>query len=135
MRLATMVAAAFALAATIGSASGADQLKTLNGVKAVPMSAGELSTIKGMAHHFSIRTAGSSPNVTSTGLLDPPASASAQPLAAPQAGRFGTDFNQDADESNFVDITPTQNAAPSYLGFQNASCNGVIVVPTFATCL
>jgi hypothetical protein len=137
MRITVMVSAVtIVLVSTIGTVS-ADEftairdvkpLTTLNGVKAVPMSSVELNAVKGMDHHFLVNTPGQ-------GIIDPPASVNAAPLAAPQPGRFGTDFNHDGDEANFVDITATQNAAPSYLGFRNASCNGVIMVAGFATCL
>ena len=42
-------AAAIALAATIGSASAADQFSTLDGVPAASMSAGEMAAVRGTA--------------------------------------------------------------------------------------
>ena len=48
MQIKSIVAgAAIALAATIGSASAADQLSTLDGVSAQPMSSAELDSVRG----------------------------------------------------------------------------------------
>jgi len=116
--------AAIALTATIGSLSAADQFATLNGVKAVPMSSGELSAVKGMDHHFFVNGV-----------------------------RHDTDQHQDAlsctdakvcdpiiEGKNFVDILradgQTRKAAPSYRGLILHACgNGVISGPSVAWCV
>ncbi len=65
--------AAIALAATIGSASTAEQFTTLEGVTAVAMSSVEQDAVVGGAKHFS---------VTANGVpVDPPANGAAAPLS------------------------------------------------------
>ena len=52
MRITTLIASAIiVLATSIGSASAADELATLNGVKATPMAASELDAVKGLHIH------------------------------------------------------------------------------------
>lgn len=51
MRITILIAAA-ALAATIGTASAADEFATLKGVKATPMASSELDAVKGLHRHF-----------------------------------------------------------------------------------
>ena len=46
--------AAIALAASIGTASAAEQFSTLEGVTAVAMSTGELGAVTGTAKHFEV---------------------------------------------------------------------------------
>jgi hypothetical protein len=130
MRIATLVASAIVLAVNVGSASATDQstplngakkFATLNGVKAVPLSASELSTIKGMDHHFFVNGV-----------------------------RHDTDQHQDAlsctattcdpiVEANFVEILRADGtirlAAPGYRGLILHACgNGVITGPSSAWC-
>lgn len=132
---ATMLATAGALAFafTIGTVSAADQFATLRGVKAVQMTAGELSAVKGMDHHFGIMV--DTPNTASNGLLDPPASSKSAPQTedpGQQPGRFETDWRN--EEQNDVAIPGNSSVAPSYLGLSNACSNGVIILPGFVTC-
>jgi len=112
-------ASAVALAFTIGSVSAADQFKTLRGVKAVQMSAGDLSAVKGMDHHFTVTN--------------------------PRTGdvtTHNTDQHQDAigvggKGANFVDLGFVNMAgnpilvSPAYHGLRNACGNGVIDGPGF----
>src|SRR5262245_55314077 len=102
--LATASAIAFAFA--IGTVSAAD-FTTLKGVKAVPMSAVELSTVRGMDHHFFVNNPSSDTPV-----------------------RHNTDQHQDAigpggKGENFVDLGFVNSSgqpilvAPSYTGLQN----------------
>ena len=116
----TMLAAAGAvmLASTIGSVSAADEFTTLKGVKAFLMSAGELSAVKGMDHHFNVTPPG-------TGVLV----------------RHDTDKKQDADGGgNFITIIRADNGkemkvAPSYNGLAKAcAANNVISMPGFINC-
>ncbi len=132
--LATASAVAFVFA--IGSVSAADQFKTLKGVKAVQMTAGELSSVKGMDHHFQIITPGT------TVPLDPAVDADDGPLETD--GRFGTDHHQDdlvtaTDDRNFITIIRADNGnpmrvSPAYNGLANACGNGVIIMPGFIAC-
>ncbi len=129
MRIAMLAtASAIAFAFTIGSVSAADemtatktikQFTTLNSVKAIQMSAGELSAVKGMDHHFTV-TNPRTGNVTT----------------------HNTDQHQDAigtggKGANFVDLGFVNMAgnpilvAPSYHGLRNACGNGVIDGPGF----
>jgi len=139
-----MLASASAMAVffAIGSVSAADQFTTLKGIKAVPMSATELSVVKGMDHHFFILVSPDNPNAitvqngTINGqpnlitVLDPNSSDSAAPLAG--SGRFSTDHIN--EENNDVSIPGNSSVAPSYLGLQNACTNGVIALPLFVPC-
>src|SRR5215510_1902231 len=139
MRLAMLASAsAIAFAFTIGSVSAADFM-TLKGVNAVQMSPSELSVVKGMDHHFGVNLPNdSNPNTAANGLLNPPASSSAIPqleTGTQAPGRFSTSHHQDAGDENGFFMLGTRLVAPSYHGFTNASCNGVITVPGFATCL
>ena len=52
MRIVTLTSAALVTFGGIGLASGADEFATLEGVKATPMTAGELDTVKGAHVHF-----------------------------------------------------------------------------------
>jgi len=137
--LASASAVAFVFA--IGSVSAAD-FTTLKRVKAVPMSAAELNAVKGMDHHFGVRTPAATPNtVTGTGtsadgLLNPPASDSSAPQTedvGQAPGRFETDWLN--EESNSVSVPGNTSVAPSYLGLSKACFNGVIAMPGFVTCL
>jgi hypothetical protein len=136
MRIAMLASAsAIALFATFGSVSAADQItpkkfSTLNGVKAVPMSSGELSAVKGMDHHFTIRTPGNSPNVTLTGLLDPPSADAAIPLA--NGARIETNHHQaDTDEGNFVTLEGLNGTfSPSYRGLRLHACTNAVIGAT-----
>src|SRR5687768_10757279 len=105
-------AVAIALAATIGSVS-AGQFTTLNGVKAVPMSSGELGAVKGMDHHFTVMN-------PHTGVTT----------------RHNTDQFQDANGGgNFIAFVGADGVlrmvAPSYRGLSQACGNGVIDGPGF----
>ena len=115
-------ASALALVVTVGYASADDkvttpkQFSTLNGVKAVAMSSSELSTVKGMDHHFFVTPPGTDERV-----------------------RHDTDQNHDASEKNFVEILradgDTQAAAPGYRGLILHACgNGVISGPSTGWC-
>ena len=143
MRIAMLAtASAMAFVFAIGSVSAADQFKTLKGVKAVQMTAGELSNVRGMDHHFFIiLKSENNPNAvlvtvgseapgptTDIAVLDPKNSANAAPLSD-GTGRFNTDWRN--EESNSVSITGNASVAPSYLGLRNACGNGVIGGPTF----
>ena len=66
--------AAIALAATIGSASAAEQFTTLEGVTAVAMSSVEQDAVRGSAAHFTVTT-------SRAGLINPDTPAAATPLA------------------------------------------------------
>jgi hypothetical protein len=120
----TLLAAAFALAAASGSASADQnvqsktikQFSTLNGVKAIQMSAAELNAVKGMDHHFTVTN--------------------------PQTGEVtthNTDQHQDDVPSskgeNFFSFVGadgvTRLVAPSYHGLSKACGNGVIDGPGF----
>jgi len=129
-------AAAIALICTVGSVS-ADQVTTpkqftiLNGVKAVPMSPGELAAVKGMDHHFTILISADNPNgvlVGTSTFLDPPSADAAAPLNDPMGRpRFGTDFYQDGQGGgNFVDVLG-DSRAPSYLGLRLQACNNAVI--------
>ena len=75
MRIFTLVASAtIVLAMSIGSASAADELATLDGVKATPMASSELDAIKGMHVHFKIITKNGEvmPATTTAAPLDGP---------------------------------------------------------------
>jgi hypothetical protein len=128
------IAGTIAFAFTIGSVSAADQFTTLRGVKAVQMSSGELSAVKGMDHHFGIETPHTTPNTADNGLLDPPASDASAPQTEDPGqapGRFETDWRN--EESNSVSIPGNTSVAPSYLGLSKACGNGVIIMPGFVT--
>jgi len=119
MRIAMLAtASAMAFVFTIGSVSAADQFATLKGVKAVQMTAGELSSVKGMDHHF---------------FVTPPGTG--------EAVRHDTDQKQDAnDGKNFVEILRADGtirmAAPGYRGLILHACgNGVISGPSVAWCV
>src|SRR5262245_23774273 len=99
MRVTTLASAVvIALAATIATVSAADQstvpdqvktFRALNGVKAVPMSSAELNAVRGMDHHFQVRTPGQ-------GLVDPNNSAAAPPFSVNSGvERFGTDWHNE----------------------------------------
>jgi hypothetical protein len=145
MRIAMLAtASAIALAFTVGSVSAADQFATLKGVKAIQMSAGELSAVKGMDHHFFILTTADHPNaiqatvngVAGTWVLEPPGNSAGD-------GRFGTDQHQDGLEGavpavgkpgNFKLIefpTGARVTSPAYSGLRNACGNGKIEGPGF----
>ena len=143
MRFAMLAtASAIALAFTIGSVSAADQFTTLGGVKAVPMSAAELSAVKGMDHHFFVLVDANNPNAVPATIdgqavfvLDPATDQTSGPLAT--AGRMGTDWKQDATGANgkgdnFVTFPGTSTlVSPAYLGLMNACGNGTIQGPGF----
>ena len=143
MRIAMLAtASAIAFVFAIGSVSAADQFTTLKAVKAVPMSAAELNTVKGMDHHFFILVdadhalAGTATinGVTGVPVLDPNNSTNASPLAT--AGRMGTDWKQDDVPSskgdNFVLFPGTTTlVSPAYLGLMNSCGNGTIEGPGF----
>ena len=122
---AILLAAAFALAAASGSASAEQttqsntikQFTTLNGAKAIQMSAAELNAVKGMDHHFTV----TNPH---TG----------------QVTTHNTDQHQDAigpggKGANFFEFVGaddvTRLVAPSYHGLSKACGNGVIDGPGF----
>ena len=67
-------AAAIALAATVGSATAAEQFTTLDGVIAVAMPSVEQDAVRGSAAHFTVTTFGA-------GLINPDAAAAATPVA------------------------------------------------------
>src|SRR6185503_10762070 len=106
MRIAMLAtASAIAFVFAIGSVSAADNFSTLKGVKAIQMSAGELSAVKGMDHHFFILTTADHPNAIQvmvngalTWVLEPPGNAAGD-------GRFNTDQHQDA----LADPAPGKN--------------------------
>jgi hypothetical protein len=118
MRIAMLAtASAMSFAFAIGSVSAADQFKTLKGVKAVQMTKGELSSVKGMDHHF---------------FVTPPGTG--------EAVRHDTDQQQDPTAGNFVEILRADGtirlAAPSYNGLILHACgNGVISGPSVAWCV
>ena len=128
MRIAMLASAgAIAFACTIGSVSAADQSTTLkgvkqftalNGVKAVPMSSGELSSVKGMDHHFTVTNPGTD------GL----------PVEH-ETVQHQEEIGPGGKGKNFVDITfsdgVTRSVAPSYKGLMKACGNGVIDGPGF----
>ena len=140
MRIAMLAtASAIAFVFAIGSVSAADNFSTLKGVKAIQMSAGELSAVKGMDHHFFILTTADHPNAIQvmvngalTWVLEPPGNAAGD-------GRFNTDQHQDAladpaPGKNFKLIEfPTQTTlrSPAYSGLRNACGNGKIEGPNF----
>jgi len=124
--------ASFALIATIGSVSAADQFTTLRGVKAVPMSSAELNAVKGMDHHFFVTTPHDTPNtITATNggvqisVLDPNASDSAGPLETD--GRFGTDHHQDDLNGGNFQMIGGQLRAPSYNGLRLHACLNAVI--------
>jgi len=142
MRIAMLAtASAIAFVFAIGSVSAADQFTTLKDVKAVRMSATELSAVKGMDHHFFVLVSADNPNAiiasvggVDTSVLDPAADTSSGPLATD--GRFGTDWKQDDVPSskgdNFVTFPGTTTlVSPAYLGLRNACGNGTIEGPGF----
>jgi hypothetical protein len=145
MRIAMLAtASAMAFVFAIGSASAADQFTTLKGVKALQMSAGELSAVKGMDHHFGVMTPATTPNTVdggaADGLLNPPASSNSAPQTedtGQNPGRFETSHFQDSadgDQHGFFMIG-TRLVAPSYHGLAKASCaNAVITMPSFIAC-
>ena len=117
----TMLATASAMAFvfTISSVSAADQFATLKGVKAVQMTAVELSSVKGMDHHFFVTPPGKGVAV-----------------------RHDTDQQQDslAVPKNFVEILRADGtirmAAPGYRGLILHACgNGVISGPSVNWCV
>ena len=119
MRIAMLASAgAIVLAFTIGSVSAADQFTTLKGVKAIPMSPGELSAVKGMDHHFTVTNPGTN------GLPVEHETVQHQEEIGP--GTKG---------KNFVNITfsdgVTRLVAPSYKGLMKACGNGTIDGPGF----
>ena len=141
-KLATASAIAFAF--SIGSVSAADQFKTLKGVKAVQMSSGELAVIKGMDHHFGVMTPATTPNTVvggnADGLLNPPASSNSAPQTenvGQDPGRFETSHFQDSAAGNQQGffMIGSRLVAPGYHGLSKASCNNVITMPGFASCL
>ena len=79
-----LTATAIALAATIGSASAAEQFTTLEGVTAVAMSSSELHGVTGSARHFEIFANGR--------LVTPNANERAGPHAGPSPTFFLVDF-------------------------------------------
>lgn len=120
--LATASAIAFVFAA--GSVSAADQIATpkqfttLKGVKAVPMSSGELSAIKGMDHHFTVTPPG-------TGVLQDH-----------ETDQHLEEIGPGTKGKNFIDFVGadgvTRSVAPSYLGLSKAcAANSVIDGPGF----
>jgi len=130
MRFAMLASASAMALVFAGSVSAADQFTTLKGVKAIQMSATELSAVKGMDHHF---------------FVTPPGTG--------EAVRHDTDQHQsdiqDATgtqttpgDSNFVVINrPGDNAlraaAPGYLGLIFHACQvsgGVITGPSTNWC-
>ena len=117
-------AAAIALVLTIGSVSAADQsttpkqFNTLNGVKAVPMSSGELSAVKGMDHHFFVNGVRRDTDQHQNDIEGNPATG---------AGNFVPILKADGT---------TQLAAPGYRGLILHACgNGVISGPSIAWCV
>ena len=127
--LATASAVAFVFA--IGSVSAADQFKTLKGVKAVQMSAGELSAVKGMDHHFTLTNPGQGTAARhdtdqhQDGL-------ETDPVAAGKPGNFKMisfpQFNPDGTPALNPDGTQmviTRAAAPSYSGLKHACANAL----------
>jgi hypothetical protein len=145
MRFAMLASAsAMAFVFAIGSVSAAD-FTTLKGVKAIQMSAGELSAVKGMDHHFGVMTPATTPNTVDNGtnadgLLNPPASSNSAPqteTGTQLLGRFETSFFQDSadgDQHGFFMIG-TREVAPSYHGLAKGSCaNNVITMPGFIVC-
>jgi len=115
MRIMTLLATAIIVfAANIGSVSAADQLATLNGVSAVPMSSAELGAVKGMDNHFFVNGV-----------------------------RHNTDQFQDANgKGNFKELTrpgtgDVRLAAPAYQGLILHAClvsGGVITGPSASWC-
>ena len=117
MRIAMLAtASAIAFVFAIGSVSAADQFATLKGVKAIQMTKGELSVVKGMDHHFTVTN--------------------------PKTGEVtthNTDQNQDdvpgSKGANFFSFVGadgvTRLVAPSYHGLSKACGNGVIDGPGF----
>lgn len=124
-RLAMLVSAsAIAISFASGSVSAADQFTTLKGVKAIQMSAGELSAVKGMDHHFFVNGVRHDTNQ----LQDSLSCTSTDPAVCPVI-----------IEKNFVSIVradgQTRLAAPSYRGLILHACgNGVITGPSAAWC-
>jgi hypothetical protein len=121
----TLLAAAFALAAASGSASAdqtvqsktVKQFNTLNGVKAIQMSATELNAVKGMDHHFT---------VTNPATGDVTTHNTDQHKDETGVGGKGDNF------FSFVGADGvTRLVAPSYHGLSQACGNGVIDGPGF----
>ena len=130
MRIAMLAtASAMAFVFSISSVSAADQFTILKGVKAVQMSPGELSAVKGMDHHFNVTPPGTGETV-----------------------RHDTDQQQDSltctdvatcdpiVAQNFVEIVRADGsirlAAPSYRGLILHACgNGVISGPSATWCV
>jgi hypothetical protein len=123
--LATASAIAFLLA--IGSVSAADQFTTLNGVKAIQMSAGELSAVKGMDHHFFLTNPGQGDlarhdtDQHQDAISDPLPGKNFKMIDFPQFNPDGTPMlNPDGTQ-----MVTTRLAAPSYSGLKNACANGL----------
>ena len=127
MRIAMLATAgAIAFVCMTGSVSAADQFSTLKGVKAIPMSAGELSAVKGMDHHFTVTN-------PKTGEVTEHETDQHQEEIGP--GTKGKNFvliafppNADGDGNPAND---TKLVAPSYHGLMKACGNGVIDGPMF----
>jgi hypothetical protein len=135
MRMTTLLASASTLAFvfSIGSVSAADQsvpssvkqFNTLNGVKAVQMSASEMKVVKGMDHHFFVNGVRHDTDQQQDSL----SCTSADPTVCPVI-----------IEKNFVEITRADGsvrlAAPSYNGLILHACgNGVISGPSATWCV
>ena len=113
MRIITLVATAlFVLAAT--SVYAADELATLNGVKATPMASSELAAVKGLHIHFRVITSGN-------GTINPDTPDAADPLR-------GSNFRVNNNENNLDGPDGSGDGnGPGYNGL--GSCPGVITIP------
>jgi hypothetical protein len=126
MRIAMLAtASAMAFIFAIGSVSAADQFKTLRGVKAIQMTAGELSAVKGMDHHFTVTNprTGEVTEHNTDQHQDSLSCTSTNPATCPVI-----------IPANFKMIefpTITRLAAPGYMGLRKACGNGVIDGPGF----
>ena len=116
MRIKIIIAGvAIVMAVAIGTASAADKFATLDGVKAVPMSSGELDAVKGMHIHFKVTTTGA-------GVINPTTPDAADPLR-------GSNFHVNNNEVNLDGPDPTADGiGPGYNGLVTA-CGGVISIP------
>ena len=139
MRIAMLAtASAIAFVFAIGSASAADQFTTLRGVKAIQMSATEMSTVKGMDHHFTVTPPGTAVPVEhetdhqQDGLETTPVAAGKpgnfKMISFPQ---FNADGTPEIDPVTGLQVVITRAAAPSYSGLKHACRNAVISGPGF----
>jgi hypothetical protein len=138
MRIAMLAtASAMAFIFAIGSVSAADQFTTLRGVKAIQMTAGELSAVKGMDHHFTVTPPGTAVPVEHE-TDDHQDGLETTPVAAGKPGNFKMisfpQFNPDGTpelDINGNQVIITRAAAPSYSGLKHACRNAVISGPGF----